>query len=126
MSAGLSRIFRDSLFCTLAIDLCLLLLIGLFCPHALWLPAGGGLLWGSAVALAGFWMICSMADGLTDSIKAEKSRGRTGYFGRYAFYAACLFFGAWIHLSVLAMLGGILVQKASLVLYALKERKDCR
>ena len=43
------------------------------------------------------------------------------YSSRYLFYALMLFLGAWWHLSVLCMLGGIMIQKLSVFVYALKE-----
>lgn len=65
-----------------------------------------------------------MVAGLGSSIKEEKKKGKAGYYTRYLFYAACLFLGVWMHFSILTMLAGILIGKASLVVYSVKERKD--
>ncbi len=125
MSDGLKRIIKDSFYITLAIDALLLILIACFWPADGKASAIFGLIWGSAIAMAGFVMICSMVNGLT-SVKKGKSKGRSGYYIRYAFYGICLALGAWLmKFSVLAMLAGILAQKASLVVYSLQEqRKD--
>lgn len=125
MSDGLKRIIKDSFYITLAIDALLLILILCFWPADGKGSAALGLILGSAIAMAGFVMICSMVNGLT-SVNKGKSKGRTGYYIRYAFYGVCLALGAWLmKFSVLTMLAGILAQKASLVVYSLQEqRKD--
>lgn len=125
MSDGLKRIIKDSFYITLALDAVLLVLFWFLWPVSGRASACLGVVYGSAVAMAGLVMICSMVNGLTVSVQKGKSKGRTGYYLRYVFYAVCLGLGAWLmKFSVLAMLAGIIAQKASLVLYSLKERKD--
>ncbi|MEY8309447.1 hypothetical protein AAK899_07995 [Erysipelotrichaceae bacterium 51-3] len=125
MSDGLKRIIKDSFYITLALDAVLLVVFWLLWPVSKRTLACLGVVYGSAVAMAGLVMICSMVNGLTVSVQKGKSKGRTGYYLRYAFYAVCLGLGAWLmKFSVLAMLAGIIAQKASLVLYSLKQRKD--
>lgn len=125
MSDGPKKILRESVRITLAIGLALLLLILCFWPRASLIQALAGLVWGMAVGIIGFALICKSVDAMSNSIQREKTRGQTDYMQRYILYAVCLFAGAWMKFSVLTMLGGILAQKASLILYALKERKDC-
>ena len=125
MSDGLKRIIKDSFYITLALDAVLLVLFWFLWPVSGRTSACLGVVYGSAVAMTGLVMICSMVNGLTVSVQKGKSKGRTGYYLRYVFYAVCLGLGAWLmKFSVLAMLAGIIAQKASLVLYSLKERKD--
>lgn len=125
MNDGLKSIFRNSFLITLGLCLVLLVPIVLLWPKDSLKGAVFGLFWGAGIGLAGLFLICSMVAGMSESIRREKTRGQTGYIGRYILYGLCLFAGAWMQFSVLTMLGGILAQKASLVLYALKERKDC-
>lgn len=125
MSPELKKIWRFSLKAT-----GLFLLIGLIvCVlffRSMFLSVFLGLVWGEAVALMGLYLICTLAMGLSDSVKEQKNRGRASYVLRYLLYAVCLFAGAWLHLNVFAMLCGILAQKGSLVWFALREGKDSR
>ena len=123
MNDGLKQIFKQSFVYTVLLTALIALFVALLWPDASRTSALLGLIWGALIAIAGFWMICSMVSNLSQSIKQEKKKGRSGYFLRYAFYAACLAFGAWLHFSVITMLLGILAQKASLVLYSLKNER---
>lgn len=118
------RILYHSTLITLLLCLVSLVPIALFWPADDRMNAIGGLLWGALIAQAGLWMICQMVEGLGPSIKAEKKKGMAGYYVRYLFYALCLLLGVWMHFSILTMLAGILIGKASLVVYSVKERKD--
>lgn len=123
MNDGLKQIFKQSFVYTALLIALIAFFVALFWPDASRTSALFGLFWGALIAITGFWMICSMVSNLSQSIKQEKKKGRSGYFLRYAFYAACLAFGAWLHFSVITMLLGILAQKASLVLYSLKNER---
>lgn len=119
MSKGLKRIFKQSLIYTTAIVSIIAILILFFWPSVSRIDALLGLIWGALIALCGFSLICRMVSNLSQSIHEEKKKGRSGYFLRYAFYAASLALGAWLHFSIITMLLGVVAQKASLVLYTL-------
>lgn len=119
MSKGLKRIFKQSLIYTTAIVSIIAILILFFWPSVSRIDALFGLIWGALIALCGFSLICRMVSNLSQSIHEEKKKGRSGYFLRYAFYAASLALGAWLHFSIITMLLGVVAQKASLVLYTL-------
>ncbi len=121
MPVHFQKMIKNSFVYTLGFGLIAGLLIGLFWNSKTKLMALGGLVWGMAIALVGFVMICQWANQLGLQAKQEKTKGVLGYTGRYFFYALMLFLGAWWHLSVLCMLGGILLQKLSVFVYALKE-----
>lgn len=121
MPIHLQKIVKDSLIYTLALGTLVALISALF-PISSKLSFLGGLVWGMVVALIGLVLICHLASSLSGNVGQEKNRGAIGYVGRYMFYAATLLLGAWLHLSVLSMLLGIMIQKLSIVIYALKER----
>ncbi|MBD5424294.1 MAG: hypothetical protein HDR44_04150 [Allobaculum sp.] len=121
MPIHFQKMIKDSFVYTLGFGLIAALLIALFWPNETKILALGGLIWGMAIALIGFVMICQWASQLDLQAKQEKTKGVLGYTGRYLFYALMLFLGAWWHLSVLCMLGGIMIQKLSVFVYALKE-----
>lgn len=121
MPIHFQKMIKDSFIYTLGFGLIAGLLLALFWPSNTKLLALGGLAWGMAIALIGFVMICQWASQLGLQAKQEKTKGVLGYTGRYFFYALMLFLGAWWHLSVLCMLGGIMIQKLSVFVYALKE-----
>ena len=121
MPIHFQKMIKDSFVYTLGFCLIAALLIALFWPNETKILALGGLIWGMAIALIGFVMICQWASQLGLQAKQEKTKGVLGYTGRYLFYALMLFLGAWWHLSVLCMLGGIMIQKLSVFVYALKE-----
>ena len=121
MPIHFQKMIKDSFIYTLGFGLIATLLIALFWPRKTKLLALGGLVWGMVIALLGFVMICQWASQLDGPAKSEKIKGVFGYTGRYFFYALMLFLGAWWHLPVLCMLGGILIQKLSVFVYALKE-----
>lgn len=121
MPLHLQKIIKDSLIYSLALGTLAAILIALL-PISSKLSLLGGLVWGMAIAMIGFVLICHLAASLSVNVGQEKKRGAIGYAGRYVFYALSLLLGAWLNLSVLGMLLGIMIQKLSVILYALKEK----
>ncbi len=119
MPIHLQKMIKNCFVYTLGFGLIAALLIACFWNPESKLLALGGLVWGMLVATIGFVMICYWASQLDAT--QTKNKGVLGYMGRYFFYAITLFLGAWLHLSVLCMLGGIMIQKLSVFVYALKE-----
>lgn len=124
MSASVRELFKTSFLITMIGGGIVLVPVLLFWPESDRLLAAGGLIWGIVIALAGLLMICTLASSLSPTVKKEKNRAAAGYAVRYGMYALALFIGAFVHFPILMMLAGIMVQKASLFLYALRQRKD--
>ncbi len=123
MCAELKRILRQSGWICLALCALIVTLVLCFWRLSSLVMASLGFVWGMALGYVGLVMICSTVSNLSDQIKHETSRSRTGYLLRYIFYGIALIAGCLLGLPVIAMAAGLLVQKASLVLYALKEGK---
>lgn len=83
-----------------------------------------GILYGGAIALAGLAMIHIQTSGISASESREKRKAALGYTFRYLFYALMLVLGIRGHLNALAMLVGIMLNKAALLIYAVQTGKD--
>lgn len=122
------REVRQLFYSSLRITLCILIVLSI--GFALFWPAGSkwqavaGLFWGAMSAFAGFAMICRLAASVASPGINARRAGTAGYTLRYGVYAILLLAGVWMHLPVIAMLCGIVAQKASLIVISQKQRKD--
>lgn len=78
---------------------------------------------GVALGLIGYHMIVAMAVSLNQE-EDSKAKGRNSYIVRYAFYGIVLAVMTMLGIPTLSMLAGFMIHKASLLIYASKERKD--
>ena len=101
---------------------CISSLIAGLVPNGNGIPFAKGILYGTAMTLAGLAMICTMVSRIDAS--TTKGQGFSGYMLRFALYGFCLWMGLKWKLPVLAMMAGILIQKASLLIYTYLHRKD--
>lgn len=77
---------------------------------------------GLGMGLLGYRLIVNLTQSL--SIEDGKAQGQRGYVARYAMYGLILGICAWMHLSILGVLIGFLMHKASLLAYAQIEKED--
>ena len=115
---------RYSLRITLILDV-ILSAICLFAFRYRWiLGILAGLWLGSAAGMLSLRMIWSQMTKLGGDETENKKKGRSSYILRYLMYLAVLASGALLGASAAAMLVGLAVQKASLIFYALSQRKE--
>lgn len=106
------------IFCTAAAALVLLLL-----PENK-LNAVLALFYGAGMGLTGLYLIHLQSLSLTSMAEREKRKGFVNYTLRYALYALLLVCAVYMNLPLLGVLAGVMLQKASLLFYAVKNRKD--
>lgn len=81
---------------------------------------------GSLLGLWGLYSIYRMVQGLSASETTAKKQGIKGYIFRYIVYGLVLGIAGYMGVPILAMLVGVVVHKASIVLYSslAKEKFD--
>ena len=77
---------------------------------------------GLGMGLLGYRSIVRLTQSL--SMEDGKAQGQKGYVVRYTMYGLILVICAWMHLSILGVLVGFLMHKASLLAYAQIDKED--
>ena len=113
-----SKIIRYTLFYSLVVSIFLLFLLSfdILVFIGVWI--------GCILSLIGFAMIKNMARSIAHEEKAGKRQGYSNYALRYLLYAFVMAVSAYLGISVLAILAGMLCQKAALLTYSFIERKN--
>lgn len=113
-----SKIIRYTLYYSLVVSIFLLFLLsfGILVFIGVWI--------GCILSLIGFAMIKNMARSIAHEEKAGKRQGYSNYALRYLLYAFVMAVSVYLGISVLAILAGMLCQKAALLTYSFIERKN--